>query len=84
MIPAHHIHLPISAPSLRIIFSIQSPLPLGFAPLLHQQFQFQAFYVGQEAQQASTSAVVIFFLDRSMPGMQARWAVAGLQDGSDS
>ena len=30
---------------------MQSPLPLGFAPLLHQQFQFQAFYVGQEAQQ---------------------------------
>jgi hypothetical protein len=51
MIPAHHIHLPISAPSLRIIFSIQPPLPLGFALLLHQQFQFQAFYVGQEAQQ---------------------------------
>ena len=50
MIPAHHIHLPISAPSLRIIFSMQSPLPLGFAPLL-QQFQFQAFYVGQEAEQ---------------------------------
>jgi hypothetical protein len=50
---------------------MQPPFPLGFAPCLHQQFQFLAFPFSQEAQQGLDFAVVI--LVRSMPRVWHGW-----------
>ena len=61
---------------------MQTSGPLGFAPLLHQQFQFLAFHVSQEAQQG------LYFrgghLGQVHAGESGMMEVGSLSDESDN